>query len=250
VVVVGDGAKVYDKLAKIAPVRIVMPDGAPLRPEDLVVKAAALDLAGDRIVARTDSFVVYLQGNAFGYQRGTLEKTATGWKYAEDAVLGPIIQQHTEVTFSADFSPVAVTQSGKTQGQETKIDVRYAGGRAEGSATTPSPTGPKTVQVDAEVAPGTIDDNMLSALLPGFRWSARAKYTVQVFQSGKGSAIPVTLAVDGEEVADVPAGKIPSWKVTMTGGEQAVTFWVEKAAPYRVVKMGPAGVPIEMRLAK
>jgi zinc protease len=250
IVVVGDGTKVYDKLTKIAPVRIVTPDGAALRPEDLVVKAAALDLAADRIVPRTDSFVVYLQGNPFGYQRGTLERTATGWKYSEDAVLGPIIQQHTEVTFGADFVPSGVTQSGKTQGQDARIDVRYAGGRARGSATTPAPGGPKTIQVDAEVAPGTIDDNMLGPLLPGFRWSTGAKYTVQVFQSGKGSAIPVTLSVEGEEVADVPAGRIPSWKVTMTGGDQAVTFWVEQAAPYRVVKMAPVGVPVEMKLAK
>ncbi|HVZ47851.1 MAG TPA: insulinase family protein [Gemmatimonadaceae bacterium] len=250
IVVVGDGAKVYDKLKAIAPVRIVTPDGTPLKPEDLTVKAAALDLAMDRLAARTDSFAVYLQGNAFGYQRSTLEKTASGWKYTEDAVLGPIIQQHTEVTFGADLAPIAISQTGKVQGQEAKIDVRYAAGHAKGSATTPAQGGPKTIQVDADVAKGTIDDNMLAPLLSGFRWAAGAKFTVQVFQSGKGTSVPVTLAVDGADVADVPAGKIPSWKVTMTGGEQAVTFWVEQAAPYRVVKMAPTGVPIEMRIVK
>lgn len=250
VVVVGDGAKLYDKLKAVAPVRLVTPDGAPMKPEDLTAKAVPLDLAVDQLSARSDSFAVFVQGNPFGYQRGRLETAGGGWKYTEDVSLGPIVQQHTEVTFGTDMSPSLVMQTGKTQGQDTRIDVTYAGGHAKGSATTPRPTGPKTIQVDADVAPGTIDDNMLTPLLAAFRWTAGAKFIVQVFQSGKGSTIPVTLAVSGDESVTVPAGTFDAWKVDMTGGEQAVTFWVEKGAPHRLVKIGIVGAPIEMRLAK
>lgn len=250
IVVVGDGAKLYDKLKAIAPVRLVSTDGAPLKPEDLTVKAEALDLAVDQLVAHADSFAVFVQGNPFGYQRGALTRDGAGWKYAEDVLLGPIVQQHTDVTFGADMAPIAVTQTGKTQGQDSRIDVTYAGGRAKGSATTPQQGGPKTIQVDAEVAPGTIDDNMLTPLLAAFRWSADAKFNVQVFRSGKGSAVPVTLAVSGTETVTVPAGTFDAWKVDMTGSEQPVTFWVEKAAPHRLVKIAIVGAPIEMRLAK
>jgi zinc protease len=249
-VVVGDGSKLYDKLKAIAPVRVVSIDGTPLKPEDLVVKAAALDVAIDRLVPRTDSFVVMVQGNPFGFQRGKLEKSGSGWKYTEDTNLGPIMSQHTEVTFDGDLTPGRVTQTGQQQGQQAKIEVSYAGGRAKGSATTPAPTGPKTVQVDAELVKGMIDDNMVQVLLPTFRWAAGAKFAVSVFQSGKGEPSSLTLTVSGEESVTVPAGTFAAWKVDMTGGEAPVTFHVEKAAPHRLVKIAIVGAPIEMRLAK
>ncbi len=249
-VVVGDGAKLYDKLAAIAPVRIVSVDGATLRPEDLVVKASVIAADPAKLVARTDSFAVFVQGNAFGFQRGVLEKVGNGWKYVEDVNLGPIVQQRTEVTFGADLTPLSVAQSGKSQGQDAKIEVAYAGGRAKGSATTPGPTGPKTIQVDADVAKGMIDDNMLAPLLPTFAWSAGAKHAVSIFQSGKGAPMTMTLTVSAEESVTVPAGTFAAWKVDATGGEQPVTFWIEKAAPHRVVKIGLVGAPVEMRLAK
>ena len=54
----------------------------------------------------------------------------------------------------------------------------------------------------------------------------------------------------GEETVQVPAGSIAAWKVDMTGGEQALTFWVEKAAPYRLVKIAIVGAPVELRLVR
>jgi zinc protease len=247
-VVVGDATKLHDKLKAIAPVRLVSIDGTPLKPEDLVVKA--LDVATDKLVARSDSFVVMVQGNPFGFQKARLEKSGAGWKYSEEVSLGPMGGQKTDVTFDADLTPGTVSQNGTQMGQATKIEVSYAGGRAKGSATTPSQTGPKTVQVDAEVAKGTIDDNMLAAILPTFRWAAGAKFSVPVFQSGKGTSTVVTLTVAGEETVAVPVGSIPAWKVEVAGTEAPVVFYIEKAAPNRLVKIAIVGAPVEMRLAK
>ena len=249
-IVVGDGAKLHDKLAAIAPVRIVTTDGAPLTPDDLVVKVAALDVAMDRLVARSDSFAVFVQGNPFGFQRSTFEKTAAGWKYSEDVQLGPVLQQHTEVTFGADLSPISVNQSGKAQGQDSRVTLSYAGGRVKGTTLTPQPAGPKAADVDAEVAKGTIDDNMMTPLLSAFRWAAGAKVPVLMFQSGKGAAVPIQLSVVGEESVTVPAGTFDAWKVEYTGGDQAVAFWIEKGAPYLLVKIGFICAPVEMRLIK
>ena len=58
IVVVGDATKLRDKLAKIAPVTVVSPEGKVLTPDDLVVKAGALDLAMDRLVPHADSFSI------------------------------------------------------------------------------------------------------------------------------------------------------------------------------------------------
>jgi predicted Zn-dependent peptidase len=249
IVVVGDGAKIYEPLRKIAPVRLVNIEGAPMRSEDLVVKATTLDVAVEKLAARSDSFVVLFQGNPLGYQVNRLEKSGAGWKYTEQLSLGPIGGQKTEVTFDGDLTPGSVSQSGQQMGQQAKIDVSYVGGRAKGSATTPGQTGAKTIQVDAEVPKGMIDDNMLQTLLPTFKWAAGAKFSVGVFQSGKGAPVTLTLAVEGEESVTVPAGTFAAWKVAMTGAEQPVTFYVEKAAPNRVVKIAIVGAPIEMRLA-
>jgi hypothetical protein len=190
-----------------------------------------------------------VQGNPFGFQKAKLEKAGAGWKYSEEVSLGPMGGQKTDVTFDSDLTPGAVSQSGSQMGQATKIEVSYAGGRAKGSATTPSQTGPKTVQVDAEVSKGTIDDNMLAAILPAFRWAAGAKFSVPVFQSGKGTSTVVTLTVAGEESVTVPAGTFPAWKVEVAGIEAPVIFYIEKAAPNRLVKIAIVGAPVEMRLA-
>ena len=77
-----------------------------------------------------------------------------------------------------------------------------------------------------------------------------AKFSVGVFQSGKGAPVTVTLAVEGEESVTVPAGTFATWKISMSGSEQAVTFYLEKAAPNRVVKIALAGAPVEIHRVK
>ena len=119
IVVVGDGAKLYDKLKGIAPVRLVSPDGTPLTPEQLTVKAAALDLALDRLVARSDSFAIYVQGNPFGYQTVKLEKDGAGWKYTESTNVRAFVQQTTDVRFRYKLTMQCVMQAGKVQGLDT-----------------------------------------------------------------------------------------------------------------------------------
>ncbi len=248
VVVVGDGAKIYEKLAKIGPVKIVGTDGAAMKPEELVTKAGALDLAREMIVPRTDSFAVMLQGNALGFQKSSLAKADGGWLYIEDSQIATVVQQHTEVRFTENFEMKSVMQSGKQAGKDVKIEVTYAGGRAKGSAATPQPPAGeiKTVAIDAEVPAGSLDDNILTAMLPGMKFSAGAKIPVTVFQSGKGSAVTMTLTVVGEEEVKVPAGTVATWKVEMAGGEQPGTLYVEKAAPHRLMKLAIAGAPIEL----
>ena len=249
IVVVGDGAKIYDKLAKVAAVRIVSTDGATLTPADLVVKAVSLDLALDKIVARSDSFAILVQGNPFGFQKSALVKSDGGWLYTEDVQIASIVQQHTEVRLNASFEATSTAQTGKQQGQDSKIDITYAGGRAKGSATTPAQGGPKTVAIDTELPKGVLEDNQLTMMFPAFKFAAGAKINVPVFQSGKGTVVPFTLTVSGAESVKVPAGTFDTWKVELGGGEQPTTMWVEKVTN-RIVKIALAGTPIELHLVK
>jgi len=247
IVVVGDGAKIYDKLKAIAPVKIVSVDGAPMTPADFGVKA--LELAP--LAARSDSFSVLFQDKAIGSQVSKLEKVAGGWKYTETTAIPMAgVQQVTTLTFSDAIEMQELHQSGSQGGQAAKIDIVYAGGRAKGKATTPSQAGPKTIDVDAEMPKGAIDDNALQPLITAMKWAANAKLPVAVFQSGKGAMTPAVLTVTGEEKVKVAAGEFDAWKVELSGAETPITFWVQKGSPARVLKIVPTGQPIAIELVK
>lgn len=250
VVVVGDGTKLYDRLKAIAPVRIVSADGTPLAPSELETRAAALPLDLGKLAPRSDSFTVMMQGNPLGWQKTALEKTPAGYRYTDETRIATFVQQSTELTFSGTGEMQAVKQSGKFQGQDTKVDVSYAGGRARGSAQTPSRDGVKSVTVDAALPAGVVDDNAVQALVPALRWAPDARFDMTVFSPGKNAVRPMTLAVKGTEKVTVPAGTFDVYRAELTGGEQPVTMYVTTAAPNRVVKLSLTGTPLEIVLAK
>src|SRR5206468_9016345 len=63
IVVVGDGAKLYDRLRGIAPIRIMDVDGKSLIPADLTPPTGPVALDAAQIVAPTDSSRVVIQGH-------------------------------------------------------------------------------------------------------------------------------------------------------------------------------------------
>ncbi|MEP6730994.1 MAG: insulinase family protein [bacterium] len=250
IVVVGDGAQIYDKLAKIAPTRIVNAQGDAMTPADLVQRTTSLPVDVTKLVTRTDSFTVLVQGNPLGYQISSLKKTATGFAYKTTALIGPIMQQTIETTFATDLSPQAVKGGGKMQAQDVLLDVTYANGRAKGNSTTPTAAGMKHVVIDTTIAPGVLDDNMIASLVPGLAWTPTAKFTVSAFDAATGSIRQLTMTVAATESITVPAGTFPSYRVELTGQEQPLTFFITTAAPHRIVKMAFAGAPVEFVLVK
>jgi hypothetical protein len=250
IVVVGDATRIYDRIKDIAPTRIVDVEGTPIEPSALTVAAEALPLDASKLAARTDSFTIMVQGNPFGFQKSTLTKTDDGFLFVEEAQIGPIMSQKTEVALSGAGETRKVTQAGKVQGQDMTIDVTVANGRATGSATTPGPQGMKSVTVDTEVPGGIIDDNGLTALIPALPWSGTSSWSFPVLASGDGAVKTYTLKVTGTESVTVPAGTFESFVVALSGGQQPVTLYITTEAPHRVVKMTVAGAPIEMVRAK
>jgi hypothetical protein len=202
------------------------------------------------LVARTDSFVVMVQGNAMGFQRTVTERTEGGLRIVDDVQIGPIMNQHTEVELAADGALRSTRQKGQVRGQNASIEILYHDGRAKGSAMTPSAAGPITVAVDTTIAAGTIDDNLITALIPAMDWSPTASFSVPVFLSGKGYVQSLTLAVKGTETLTVPAGTFEVYRVDLSGGQAPVAMYVTTQSPRRLVKIAPQGAPIEFVLAK
>jgi len=143
-----------------------------------------------------------------------------------------------------------VSQRGQMQGRETSIEVTVSGGRATGKATTPAPPAGDltTTDIDLTLPPGALDDNVLTAVAGAFRWAPGATWTVPVFASGQGEMRQVTVTVTGTESVTVPAGTFEAYRVELTGGSSPVTIFVTTAAPHHVVKIAPAGQPVEFVL--
>jgi hypothetical protein len=202
------------------------------------------------LAARRDSFVVMVQGNVLGFQRTVVERTETGFRVTDDVVVSPIMNQRTEIDLASDGTLRWTQQTGRVRGQDTRIDIVYADGRAKGTATTPTMAGSQTITIDTTVVAGAIDDNLITALLPAFAWTPNATFTILVFLSGKGEVQPLTLSVKATESLTVPAGTFDVYRVELAGGPAPVAMYVTTAAPHRLVKVAPQGAPLEFVLAK
>jgi zinc protease len=247
IVVVGDGTKVYDKIKDIAPTTIVDPEGKKLSPNDLAPKASALDLDLGALTARRDSFTVLFQGNALGYQTSSMEPLPDGYRYVENTSLSAFVTQTTTLEFDKAGVMKSVKQSGKVQGQDVSIDVKYQNGRATGSAKTPDAATRqiKSVTIDTVMAAGTLDDNAIQALIPAFRWAPNAKWTFNVMSAGQGETKVWTLAVASTETITVGGKPVETYRAELSGGTSPLTLWVTTQAPHQLMKIGIAGQPIE-----
>jgi hypothetical protein len=252
IVVVGDATVLRDRLAAIAPVRVIGTDGAAIAEEQLSGTPSAgpaLDLG--KVSASRDSFAVMFQGQAVGSQVNEFSRAAGGILFTDDtriALAG--VEQHTEVLLSATGGVLSVTQRGKAQGGETSIAVTVNNGRATGTAVGPQPPAGAmgTVNVDVAVPEGTTDDNAIGAVVGALPWAPGASWTLNVLSSGTGEVRQLTLTVTGTETVTVPAGAFEAFRAELTGGPAPVTMFVTTAAPHHVVKYAPAGLPLEIVL--
>jgi zinc protease len=255
VVVVGDAGVLRDRLAKIAPVRVVNPDGTPVvaaaTPAASAASAAgAPPIDASKLVAGSDSSTVLLQGNPFGTSVKQLQRSADSITVTERVVLGPVMNQITNITLGPKGDVRSVVQRGSVQGTPTKIDATYANGRVKGSATTVGQSGVRNVTFDTTVVAGTVDENALSSLVPALPWSKTASFTIPTFSPGEGVSRTFTMKVTGTQSVTVPAGTFDTFVVEMSGGPIPVMLYVTSAQPYRVVRTAPVGPPLEIVLVK
>lgn len=247
IVVVGDGAKIYERLRDIAPTRIVDAEGKPLSPADLQPKVMALDLDLGALAARRDSFTVSFSGNPIGWQRGLLERTPDGYRYTEDTELSGFLRQTTVLELDARGGMKSIKQTGKQMGQDASVDVVYAGNRAKGTANTidPQTRAPKKVTIDTAVTVGTIDDNAFQAILPALKWAPGARWTVNVLSAGQAEIKPWTLSVAGTETVPVAGKPVEAFRAELAGPPVPLVFWVSTASPHVLLKIAITGQPLE-----
>ena len=254
IVVVGDGQAIYDKLAAIAPTRIVDVSGNPLTPADLNPEITALEFNADNIVAGSDSFAVRVQGQEFGYLTRTFEAGDQDGRSVMTVVsslsLGPIgSQMSTLVVDLESMQPLSFDQTGQLQGMSSEVHLTYNAGHITGEVNVPDPSGSqREATIDTTVGDHVVDDNMLQAFVGALALTAGSNLTAAAYDGNEGKVSLVTLTAREGGSVTVPAGSFETLEIDLTGTAAPLKYWIRKDGARDLVKMAIVGQPLEFVL--
>lgn len=252
IVVVGDGAKIYERLKSIAPVRMVDVDGKPLKPADLNPKAGPVALDAAQLVSHTDSSRVLLQGNPIGSTVSSIRRTADSLVYTEHSALGGAFEQQTTLALDpSDGSVKQLDQITTQQGQRAETHLAYAGGRVKGQSAAPQQDGSlKQFAIDAALAAGTYDENAVPFVVPALPLAPGNSFTMNFFSPSENATKALTFKVGSRESVVVPAGTFQAYHIEVTGSRVPFVMYVTAETPRRVVKTEFVGQPFVVELVK
>ena len=251
IVVVGDGPKIYDGLAAIAPIRIIDASGNPLTPADLNPTTVALDVNPERIVARRDSFQVVLQGNVVGSRVSELSQSGDSVVLHEttSVPLAGLTSATTVVLHRASLEVRSVDETLQMGPLSGEVHVTFDGQRVTGGGSVPDPQagGMKDIRIDEPMVEGLTEVAALQVLLPTMDLAEGATFTVMLLTAMDGTIVPVTIKVAAVEEVTVPAGTFSAFRVEITGPEVPTHLYLSTEG-LRVLKIVPVGQPIAFEL--
>ena len=254
IVVVGDGAKLYDPLHGIAPLRMVDVDGKPLTPADLAPPTGPVALDPVQFADHTDSSLVVIQGNPAGFTVSEIRRPAPdSVVYAERSNLanGAFQQQTTLVLDPASGLVRQVDQVTTQQGQKAETHLTYAGGRVKGASAAPQPDGSvKRFEIDTALPPGAVDENAVPIIVPALSLAPGKTFAVTFFTPSENAIKVLTFKVGAPEAVTVPAGTFQGFRIDVTGSRVPFTMYVSTDAPRRLLKTEFVGQPFVVELIK
>jgi zinc protease len=253
IVVVGDGATLYDRLRGIAPIRIVDVDGKPLTPADFNPPTSAVTFDPAQFAAHTDSSRVVIQGNPAGFTVSETRASADSLVYAERSNLanGAFQQQTTLVLEAATGSVRQVDQVTVQQGQKTETHLTYAAGRAKGTSAAAQPDGSlKRFDIDTVLPPGTVDENAVPFVVPALPLAPGKTFAMTFFTPSENAIKVLIFKVGAPEAVTVPAGTFQGFRIDVTGSRVPFTMYVGTDTPRRVLKTEFVGQPFVVELVK
>jgi hypothetical protein len=253
IVVAGDGAKLYDRLKAIAPVRIVDVAGHALSPAALVPQSGRLPLDPTQIRVGRDSFTVLIQGAPVGTRTTLLQRTADSLVFTESLTVPPEAATVIIALLDpSDLTTKALDQSGTAGGQRSEIHLRFAAGRVKGRAILPQPGGaPVAIAIDTAIASGPYYTEFASnVLIRALPLRPMATFSIPVFSVGDRVVRTLNVQVAGMDTLTVPAGTFRALKVTVSGGEIPMAFYVSEASPRRILKVEILETPVVFELVR
>lgn len=166
------------------------------------------------------------------------------WTFRERTEV-PAGFQETTVTFGPGPTMRQVEQRGRMGPSEIVIDVTYSEGRAKGRAIVPAAAGLDSIEVDAAVPDGVIDDNVLLALFPAMALTPGMTFSLPVFSSGKNETTVYEFAAEVGPPVDWMGERVETLEVE-TSGAVELSYVVAARAPHRVFRIEPPG-PMTIR---
>jgi predicted Zn-dependent peptidase len=249
IVVAGDGAKLYDRLKAIAPVRIVDAEGhAALAPQ-----SGRLPLDPTQVRLGRDSFTVLVQGTPVGTRTTVLRRTRDSLVFTESLTVQP--EAATVITAlldPTDLTTKALDQSGTAGGQRSEMHLRFAAGRVKGHAVLPQPGGsPVEITIDTTAASGPYYTEFASnVVIRALPLRPMATFSIPVFSVGDRSVRTLNVQVSGVDSVKVPAGTFRAFKVMMSGGEIPIAYYVSEGSPRRILKVEILETPVAFELVR
>jgi len=253
IVVVGDGARLYDRLQAIAPIRLVDVDGKPLTPAELAPPTGPLALDAAQFAAHTDSSRVLIQGSPVGFTVSEIRRPPDSLVYAERSNLGDgaFQQQTTLVLEPASGLVRQVDQVTTQQSQKAETHLTYAEGRVKGTSAAPQPDGSvKRFEIDTALPPGTVDENAVPFVVPALPLAPGKTFAMTFFTPSENAVKVLTFKVSAPEAVTVPAGTFQGFRIDVTGSRVPFTMYVGTDAPRRLLKTEFVGQPFVVELVK
>ena len=253
IVVVGDGAKLYDRLQGIAPIRMVDVDGKPLMPGDLAPPTGPVALDPAQFAAHTDSSRVVVQGSPMGFTVSETRRPPDSLVYAERSSLanGAFQQLTTLVLEPATGVVRQVDQVTTQQGQKVETHLTYAAGRVKGTSAAPQADGSvKRFDIDTVLPPGTVDENAVPFVVPALPLAPGKTFAMTFFTPSENAIKVLTFKVGAPEAVTVPAGTFQGFRIDVTGSRVPFTMYVGTDALRRVLKTEFVGQPFLVELVK
>jgi hypothetical protein len=253
IVVVGDGASIYEGLASIAPVRIVDTDGNPMTAADLNPEIAPLAVDPSRVVARKDSFQIVVQGTPMGVQVSELTRAGDSLVFTEmTAVPAMGVRQSTTLVLSAaslDIRSLDQTMQMGPLNPESHLVFDLERGAVVGRVESPDPQTASVsgVDIDQPITEGLLLSDALRVVIPTLDLSEGAAFQVRLLDTSDGGVKIVSIEVTGTSEVTVPLGTFSAYRIELTGLQGGVVFYLSRA-DNRLIKVEPIGQPVAFEL--
>ena len=143
---------------------------------------------------------------------------------------------------SATLAPIATIRTivNEKSGKKTTFDAAYEGMTAslradsDGKKSITSRTLPAATKTVPN--PAWYDDESLFWVIRGIPLRTGHKAVYTNINPGNGRVFDVAIEVQGQEQVNVPAGEFATWKVRVKTESITQYFWIEAAAPNRVIR--------------
>jgi hypothetical protein len=133
---------------------------------------------------------------------------------------------------AATLAPLGEQKTIHTGSSNVDLVTKYENGQLTINANVNGQN--RTASLD--VPANAIDNDQLLMTLRALPFAQGYKVEYVVIVADNGLKVNTTVAVQGKETVDVPAGSFESWRVQIAAGQSTQTAWYQVAAPHNLVE--------------